>query len=248
MSIQTKRELAIVTRADENIRAITDISFPLIKRFAEKWNADFIVLDGESPCQIGNGKYHYRIMEIANLLKRYERVAHLDADVIITPTCPNLFERVIFENVGTVFEDKGTRQKDRRARIKAVQDVWQDVNWTKGYINTGVFVVSYIHDVLFRPFVDEYGKKQYWTGNGFDDVHLGWMLNYECFGVTELSYRFNHMSMFSESWNKKDRLKSYIIHYAGGAKFLNSGWESKNSQEHIVSLMKQKKKMLWGKT
>jgi hypothetical protein len=247
MNVQTGHKLAIVTRADENIRAITDVSFPLIKRFAKEWDADFIVLDGESPCNVGNGKYHYRIMEMANLLKKYERVAHIDADVIMAPTCPNLFEWVQFENVGTVFEDKGTRQADRRARLAAVQSAWRDVGWREGYINTGVFVTSFIHNLLFRPFIDEQGQEHYWTESGFDDVHLGWMLNYECFGITELPYKCNHMSMFSEPWNgSKDRLKSHIIHYAGGARFPGSGWEGKDSQEHIVALMKQDKKVLWG--
>ena len=36
----------------------------------------------------------------------------------------------------------------------------------------------------------------------------------------ELSYKWNHMTMFSEKWNKKaDRFDSCIIHYAGGGRF-----------------------------
>ena len=237
----------IVTRADENIRDITDVSFPLIQRYAKQCGADFMVLDGDSPCNVGNGRYHYRIMAVGELLRSgYDRVLHLDADIILSPECIDLFDLVHPLRVGTVYEDKGTRQDDRRARIAAIQEAWGDVGWKNGYINTGVFIVSRCHDVLFRPWVDEQGEPHYWTENGFDDVHLGWMIHNEGQDVSELHYRLNHMSMFSEPWNgNADRLKSDIIHYAGGAKFLGTGLNRSSSSNHTVALMKMDKEILW---
>lgn len=238
----------IVTRADENIQDITDVSFPLIQWYAKRCGADFMVLDGDSPYDVGNGRYHYRIMVVGELLRSgYDRVLHLDADIIISPKCVDLFDWVHPFKVGSVLEDKGTRQDDRRARIAKIQEAWGDVSWTEGYINTGVFVVSRCHDVLFRPWVDEQGEPHYWTESGFDDVHLGWMIHYECQDVCELPYKLNHMSMFSEPWNgNADRLKSDIIHYAGGAKFPGTGWHHNPFSNHTVALMKMDKERLWA--
>jgi len=46
--------------------------------------------------------------------------------------------------------------------------------------------------------------------------------------IYELSYKFNHMSMFSEKWNgRASRFDSYMLHYAGNAKFPGKGKRSK---------------------
>jgi len=60
----------------------------------------------------------------------------------------------------------------------------------------------------------------YWKGSGQDDVHLGYNIYKHGFEVQDLGYKFNHMTMFSEKWNKSaDRFASHIIHYAGQGVF-----------------------------
>jgi len=201
----------ICTRADENIQQMCDIAHPLFKNYAEKCGADFQVLDHISGCTKGNGRYHYRIMLFKELLQEYDRVLHLDTDMVLNVDCPNIFDVVPEGSIGTLYEDKGSRQPDRQGRMKAVQRSWGDINWTKGYINTGVFLVSKAHENIF-----ETHNGNYWTGPGEDDVHLGYKLNQYNHPVHELEFKWNHMTMFSEGWNNKaDRFKSNIIHYAG---------------------------------
>ena len=43
-----------------------------------------------------------------DLFNEYDRILSLDSDVVITPRCPDIFKTVDFENIGTVYEDKGS--------------------------------------------------------------------------------------------------------------------------------------------
>lgn len=203
----------IVTRADKNIKEMIDLTHPIIRKFAESWNADFKILDHRTDCRVGDGRYHYRIMKLYDLFNKYDRIIHLDSDIVINKTCPNLFEVVPEDCIGTNLEDKGSRRNYRRKMISLVQQRWGNIGWKEGYINTGVFVVSKQHRKIFTKVND-----QYWTEEfGFDDVHLGYQIRRFGFKIYELDYRFNHMSMYSEDWNgNKNPLDSYIIHFAGG--------------------------------
>lgn len=205
----------ISTTADKNIREMTDLTHPVMKSFAKKWGADFLILSQDADCDVPMGKIHYRIMELYNLLDEYDRIIQLDSDIIINKNCPNLFEIVPYDEIGTVLEDKGSRQDVRRDRIRQAQQLWGDLNWREGYINTGVFVVSKPHKDIFRKI-----NGGYWIRLGFDCIHLSYQIHRLGLKIFELDYRFNHMSMFSEEWNgSPSRFDSYIIHYAGNAKF-----------------------------
>jgi lipopolysaccharide biosynthesis glycosyltransferase len=201
----------IVTRADDNIKDMTDITHPVIKQFAKLWNADFEVFDHESDCNDDVGKRHYRIMKIKEKLENYDRVLSLDSDILITKKCPDVFDVVPFDNVGSVYEDRGSRKNKRRAIIQKIQQKWGNVGWVNGYINTGIFLVSSVHKDIFQK---ENGE--YWTDFGYDDVLFGYKIHKLHYPIYELEYKFNHTTMFSEPWHEnKNRFDSYIIHYAG---------------------------------
>ena len=211
-------KLLVVSRADKNVREISDLTFPIIKKFAKKWNADFMVLSKNVDCPDDKhfyGKFHYRILEFFDLLKDYDRILHLDCDVVINKNCPNIFDITPYDKIGTIFEDKEKRQLIRLRRIAQIQAEWGDIGWKENYINTGVFLVSKPHAEIFKRF-----KGKLWVGWGYDDVHLGYQINRLGMKIHELDYRFNHMCMFSERWNNNaSRFDSYVIHYAGKARF-----------------------------
>lgn len=217
----------IVTRADDKVRDITRLTHPIIKRFARKWGADFLVLDGDEPgLSDWKGKLHYRIMRLYDLFEEYDRIANIDSDTVINKNCPNLFASVPDDKIGVVYEDKGTRQADRRQRIQYVQNAWGDIGWREGYINTGVSVFSRSHREIFRRF-----EGRYWEGRGYPDIHLGYQIHRLGIEIFELDWRFNHMSMFSEKWNgHASRFDSHILHYAGHAKFPDRGNKIKVQQ------------------
>lgn len=210
--------VAVTVRADENISGYTEFTLPIIKKYAEKIGADFILLNQPPPFMTkeeGREYPHYRILECKSLLDNYERIINLDADILILPSCPNLLEVVPPNCVGSIFEDKGTRQVDRQSRIIGIQREFDYICWESGYINTGVFVFSRMHKLMFSPV-----NGKYWTSWGSDDLHFGYQINRLCFPHYELPYQFNHMTMFSEEWNGfANRFNSYIIHYAGNGVF-----------------------------
>jgi lipopolysaccharide biosynthesis glycosyltransferase len=205
----------ICTRCDKNIQWQADITHDLIRAYAEKVNADFTVFDHVSDCKDGDGRWHYRIFKMKELFGQYDRILHLDTDILISPSCPDLFEEVPFDCVGTVYEDKGSRQLYRQKTMMECQALWGDIGWRSGYINTGVFLASSCHSDIFKK-----NNGEYWCGFGYDDVHLGYRIKKLGMKVHELDFKWNNMTMFSEPWNgNADRFKSHIIHYAGGGLF-----------------------------
>ena len=218
-------KLLITTRADDKVSNIVEQTHSTIKEYADKCGADFSILENESECKIGNGKHHFMIMELYYLLDEYDRILCVDSDILIKEDCPNLFDIVPYECVGTVYEDKGSRADERYIRIREIQEMFGNIGWEKGYINTGVFLVSKPHKDIFQKINGEF-----WVGRGFDDVHLGYQIKKNNVCVHELPYQFNHMTMFSESWNDSpDRFDSHIIHYAGAGVF-DSGIHNKEIQ------------------
>ena len=82
-------------------------------------------------------------------------------------------------------------------------------------------VFSKEHRELFQP-ID--GDKWVNTVNGPSQGHFGWKIYKHNMKAMDLGYKFNHMSMFSESWNgSPSRFDSYFIHYAGGGNFPDKG-------------------------
>lgn len=208
-------KLAVVTRANGKVKDITDMTFPMLKKYAAKCSAEFIVLSHIHPVH-----YHYRVLRCKELLNEYDRLLLIDYDTFIRKDCPVLFDIVPSDMIGCVYEDKGTRQVHRRNLIRQVQEKYGNVNWRSGYINDGVFVVSKMHQGIFEPIHEKY----YWLDFGQDDVVLGYNIKKYGFKIFELPYLYNHMSLFSEEWHGgKSRFDSYILHYAGSADFLDRG-------------------------
>lgn len=201
----------ITVRADDFIKEMTNITFPIIKSFAKKWNAEFIELNHEPPVMTDDNGSYFRIMKLYDLFNDYDRILNFDADIIINKSCPNIFDVVPYEKVGSIYEDRGTRRENRLKRIASIQKDYGNIQWSTDYVNSGVFLTSKCHRDIFTT-ID--GK--YYTGDGSDDVHLGYQIHKLKFPIFELSYKFNHMTMFSEKWNNyANRFDSHIIHYAG---------------------------------
>jgi lipopolysaccharide biosynthesis glycosyltransferase len=213
-------KLLITTRSDENTKNWERLTHPILKDYAKKVKADFLVLDEKYDAKdatggIGNGVYQFRIFEHYNLHEEYDRILSIDNDLLVNNNCPNIFDIVPYDYVGTIFEDVGSRKAYRHNCMIEAQRQFGYVGWHEGYPNTGFFLTSKCHRDVFEK-ID--GK--YFVDWGTDDVHIGYLIKKYGYNVAKLSYQWNHMTMFSESWNNNaDRFKSYIIHYAGGGVF-----------------------------
>jgi len=194
----------IVTRADDGIKEMCEITHPGLKWYAKKCGATFEALSDAKDLHP-----HWRILFIKELFEEYDRIAVIDSDVLILKSCPSIFETVLEDCIGAIYEDIGSRMQDRRARIQKANERYGNYGWDTGYLNTGVFVMSKQHqDIL------EYKKEALYNDLGFDDVYLGWRIEKFGYKFFELPFQWNHMSMFSEN-NGPSRFDSYIIHFAG---------------------------------
>lgn len=206
---------AVAVRADKNIEGYTKYTLPVIKQYTKLWGATLELVNTKPPVMTDDNKPHYRIMEVGSLLDKYDRVACIDADMLILPACPNPFTVVDEDKIGSIFEDKGSRKGRRHELIREIQTAWGNIGWRTGYTNAGIFVVSRRHKDIFEPY-----DGKYWTGWGSADLHLSYMARKNGHTIQELPFQWNHMTMFSEPWNNKaDRFDSYIIHYAGRGTF-----------------------------
>jgi hypothetical protein len=211
-------KLAIVTRADDNVKEMASISHPILKNLASDWGADFIVLSGGAPVTTFDNHQHFNIVQCRNLLKTYDRIFMIDSDTIPTPKLENIFETVPVTHIGTIFEDVGSRQSDRRACIMRANNKFGELptKWRTGYINTGVFVFSKEHAFIFDSI-----NGDYYTDWGTDDIHIGYQIRRFDFPIYQFDPSYNFMVMFDEPWNCNaygnipSRLDQKIIHYAG---------------------------------
>lgn len=213
-------KLLIVTCADERVVAYTKYTHPIFRMIAKKWGADFKSCDDISYNKLEGNTWSFRIMMFHDLLETYDRIFHLDSDVVINKNCPNIFEIVPYDTMGLVFEDKGSRLKNRRTRIAHIKNIYGgNESWVSGYFNAGMFIASRLHREIFTEI-----KGRFWGENlkvgGADQTHLSYQLMKQGHKYIDLGYKWNHMSMFSEPWNgSPSRFDSHILHYAGGGNF-----------------------------
>ena len=218
--------LAVVTRADSNIQNMCDITHPVLRRYADFLNAEFVILSDA-------GKYHphYRILQCKELLNGFDRLLLIDSDVLITANTPNIFDIVSETHIGSIFEDKGSRLEHRRALIKQVQEERGDVSWKKNYINTGFFVISACHKEIF----DNIDTDNLWLHFGQDDIEIGYQINKLDIPIYKLSFRWNMMSMFSEKFNNyASRFDSHVLHYAGNGFYQTLSRDEQIKRDYIL--------------
>lgn len=216
-------KLLMVTRADVGTTDYLSHTLPILRIYAKKWGAEFKILDKSY------GPLFWRLMNFHKLLNEYDRVFHVDADIAITKTCPNIFEIVPYDTIGFVFEDKGSRLENRRTRIAHIKRIYGgNEDWTSGYFNSGVFIISRPHKEIFTKINGKLWGKDFKV-MGPEQTHLNYQIMKQGHKYVDLGFKFNHMSMFSESWNgSPSRFDSYIIHYAGKAKFPDKRERNRN--------------------
>ena len=210
-------KLLMVTRASVDILDYSQYTHPILRKYAKKWGADFIILDKTHKTY---GSLSLRLLRFHELLDEYDRIFQIDTDIIINKTCPNIFEVVPYDTMGLVFEDKGSRLENRRARIEHIKNIYGgNESWVSGYFNSAVFVVSRPHREIFTKINGKFWGEDFKV-RGADQTHYSYQLMKQGHKYIDLGYKWNHMSMFSESWNgNPSRFDSHIIHYAGGARF-----------------------------
>lgn len=191
---------AIVTISiGELYSKISNITHPSIRAYAEKVGADFLIIDKtDYPFP------HYAKCHLKDILSKYDRIAYIDSDIIISPIAPNIFDIVPEDKLGLFEEGKFGGRYEAFIQYLSQYNIVPD---KVSYFNTGVIVASKIHKEIFRtPFKFE--------NHFFEQTYLNMNILTSGFDVHFLSYKFNRTTV-ADKRTGEHRLSSYFIHYAG---------------------------------
>jgi hypothetical protein len=203
---EQKRGIVTVVSGDK-FKEIWKRSEPFFIDYAEKCDAELIVLNGME----GNLTPHWIKFGIYDLLKKeFSRIAFIDADIIIRPDTPSLFDIVPEDKIGIFDEGQYLPRSICIYEAKKVYNV-ELRDWNgKSYYNTGVMVLSREHRHIFsindelRPLRNAFGEQTY----------LNMRIMASGVKVFSLTHNFNRMSHMDRATGMS-RLNSYLIHYAG---------------------------------
>ena len=184
-------------------------------RLAEKSDAVVVTIREEAYGLEKTSGYNYKIFEkfqVQRYTDKFDRILRLDADIVISPECPNIFALHPPDKLWVTFEDIAGHRRSRRQQMNIVKGSLGDIpSWKRDYFNSGVVLTSKKHRELYdldgqaiREIIKlPLGKyKEQSVLN-----HRARSLNFE---IGDMGYKFNHLSMFKE--NPRD---SYIVHVAG---------------------------------
>lgn len=177
--------------------------------YANRCDADLIVLKGTDGMAYPSP--HWIKFSIYNLLKKeFDRIAFIDADILIRPDTPSLFDIVPEDQFGIFNEGTYSPRAMCIHEVKKVFNVDLPKWDGKTYYNTGVMVVSRCHRDIFK--IQEEVKP---LRNGFgEQTYLNMKIMSNDVKIFNLSHKFNRMSLMDRIIGVS-RLDSYIVHYAG---------------------------------
>jgi len=193
----------------EKYEKIWEKTQPFFVDYAEKCDAELIVLKGYEGMSLPSP--HWLKFSIHELLKKdFDRIAFIDADILIRKDSPNIFDIVPPDEFGIFNEGLYTPRNICIYEVMKVYNVEGFKYDGKTYYNTGVMVCSRRHRHIFnvieevKPLRNHFGEQTF--------LNMKIMLSGET--VFPLPYKFNRMSIMDRITGIS-RLDSYFIHYAG---------------------------------
>jgi len=203
---------AIVT-LNINVSMLIHFSKPLFLLYATKVKADYVEINEpkiKHPIDPMLEKY-----QLYDLLDRYERIVFFDADILVQPRTPNLFDIVPSEKIGAVYDspDNNEHNKNRMENVMSIQKILGDINWREGYINSGVIVLSKQHRNIFTYEI----KLDKISQCGMLEQNLtNYKIRKHKFPIFKLNNRFNRIAFGNlERFQDETGNLVDVLHFAG---------------------------------
>ena len=184
--------------------------------YAAKYGFDYVILnEREIKCRIQwrktKGNVQLEKYQIGTLLDRYERIVFFDADILLSPTCPDFCKMVPPENLGIVADPSGNEAWKRDEEMAAMEKLFGAIGASSGaYFNSGVMVISRAHRELFRFDAKRIvaGRWPEQTALNYHSARLGIKRIY-------MDSRANFLPGH-DGWNDTaKRQTAWAVHYAG---------------------------------
>ncbi|WP_076413177.1 glycosyltransferase [Shewanella sp. UCD-KL12] len=189
------------------------------KEYGKKIGADVIVSDQlHYKININNPKFDAspawsEKLYIQELLKEYDRVLYLDADIIVTPEARDIFE--LYPDLDTVYMFNEGLHRDRSQQAEQINNVLGEVNWPKEndqviYYNSGMFLVSKETGLFDNANIEEMqaicNEVKF-----YDQTYINYLIRRDNINSVGVEANFNRMQLLShENYQTAD-----FIHYSG---------------------------------
>ncbi|MEZ9236872.1 glycosyltransferase [Shewanella sp. 10N.286.52.A9] len=187
--------------------------------YADKVGADLIV-SNELHYQLNVKNKYYDAspawsekLYIAELLKEYDRVLYIDADMIITPWAENIFEQ--YNSLETVYMFNEGAYKDRSEHANKISSILGEVDWptldnAMVYFNSGMILVSKQSNLFINASAEEM-QKVCNEVKFYDQTYINYLIFREKIKYHCIDKSFNRMPLLGLEGYKE----ASFIHYAG---------------------------------
>jgi lipopolysaccharide biosynthesis glycosyltransferase len=204
--VKKERKAITTIVSGEKYKAIWERVESYFIAYAERCDAELIVMsEGDVPSA------HWLKFGMYDLLhKQFDRIAFIDADILIRPDTPSLFDIVPEDQFGIFNEGFYTPRSMCIHEVKKVYNV-ELPNWNGAdYYNTGVMIVSRQHRHIFKVNGEIKNLR-----NAFgEQTYLNMRIMQSGVKVFPLHFDFNRMNIL-DRLTGMTRLNSYLVHYAG---------------------------------
>ncbi|OBT05540.1 glycosyl transferase [Shewanella sp. UCD-FRSSP16_17] len=188
-------------------------------KYGERVGADVIISDSlHYKLHVNNKKFDAspawsEKLYIAEILKEYDRVLYLDADMLITPWAEDIFEN--YPLLDTIYMFNEGAYKDRSAQAEQINKVLGDVHWPKEqekmvYFNSGMILVSK-ETGLFNDNSAEEMQKICNEVKFYDQTFINYLIRRDNIKNVSVDKSFNRMPLLGND----DYKAASFIHYAG---------------------------------
>ena len=188
--------------------------------YAKKVGADLIVSEQlHYKIKIKDPKYSAspawpEKLYTAEILKDYDRVLYLDADILVTPNAKDIFEE--YSDLDTVYMFNEGKHLDRSLPVEQITaELGQIENWTKldnqyTYYNFGMFLISKQCPLFDIASLDEM-QKVCNTVKFYDQTYINYIIQKHNIKNVCVDPEFNRMDFLG----LQDYKNADFIHYAG---------------------------------
>lgn len=190
-----------------------------VKQYANKYGIDYYLQ--EEPKTIL--PVYFEKMLLLEKLEQYDRVAYIDADILITPNAKNIFEEYPKQDVFYAYDENDVSEHmDRDPYIKELTPVIEWPRNDKGkfvYFNTGVMIFSKLLLPEFKKMLGgeiiPQGPRLSYFG---EQTYYNYWLQYNHIPIKSIAHSFNRMDLGNYDPNT-ERYSADFIHYAGPCKY-----------------------------
>lgn len=204
VEVNNPKRLVYTTLWGEYYEKLSKTTHPLIKSYAKKHNAEFLIIDENK--RKYKGQASFEDFQLPSLLKQYDEIVHLDTDLVISTDTPWL----LTHSHGMMCAVDESYFGPRSEVLERYASVTENPILDGRYFNFGVFGITTKDATVWDTPIDYYD----------DGMGCQTFINYRLIKlnhpIRDLGPEFNSMCY---SWNKYDIKTNYVTHFAGNRDF-----------------------------